>query len=504
MRLAWVALCVAVDALYLEVVEPAPGSCALRHLAALATVLIEIGDDAKAISDAFSNADICFHVVRVAGGGNPKTTCIRGRSEAWLASLEPGDHDVFATATTGDDERLVARSATVRFAVADNMRCETADHAHPFPSSAAAANAFAAAEADRHGGARLQIEWPRPRSTVRSAVVVLAATVVHPGGTVEMLTGEACLSALDLGTLEHVRSCVFLNKTEFVEFGLPAAWLRGGTAHVAIALDVSSRTMTLPLDGLAAPPLELFVDAREHAPPLAIGVSTDGWILGRGAIERDSAAMTALPLCLVLCHWDEDLSWLRHQPYPAVVYEKQPRFRGVADSHSTPRNTANEASAYLQFVVDRYEALPMRMVFLHSHRYAYHQEDVLSLLHDLDPVADGYCNLNSAAWGTHEDPKRALLYETHREWVERHLGASSWQSPGAAMDSLLSRRPAAAAFAGSVLRAVFCPPKPRPLPAQVLLRRSAPTRSQRRGRGQHRAEPPVGPRLRVALAFYIW
>jgi len=262
--------------------------------------------------------------------------------------------------------------------------------------------------------------------------------------------------------------------------------------------------MTLPLDGLAAPPLELFVDAREHAPPLAIGVSTDGWILGRGAIERDSAAMTALPLCLVLCHWDEDLSWLRHQPYPAVVYEKQPRFRGVADSHSTPRNTANEASAYLQFVVDRYEALPMRMVFLHSHRYAYHQEDVLSLLHDLDPVADGYCNLNSAAWGTHEDPKRALLYETHREWVERHLGASSWQSPGAAMDSLLSRRPAAAAFAGSVLRAVFCPPKPRPLPAQVLLRRSAPTRSQRRGRGQHRAEPPVGPRLRVALAFYIW
>ena len=45
-----------------------------------------------------------------------------------------------------------------------------------------------------------------------------------------------------------------------------------------------------------------------------------------------------------------------------------------------PRNTANEASAFLKFIVDYYDDLPEVMVFLHGHRYAYHQEDVLTLL----------------------------------------------------------------------------------------------------------------------------
>ena len=61
------------------------------------------------------------------------------------------------------------------------------------------------------------------------------------------------------------------------------------------------------------------------------------------------------------------------------------------------------------------------MIFLHSHRYAYHQEDLLTLLYDLD-LRHEYCNLNLAVWGTHEDPSRSMLYERNREWIERHLG----------------------------------------------------------------------------------
>ena len=37
------------------------------------------------------------------------------------------------------------------------------------------------------------------------------------------------------------------------------------------------------------------------------------------------------------------------------------------------RNVAGEASAFLKFIVDYYHMLPPRMVFLHSHRWAYHQ-----------------------------------------------------------------------------------------------------------------------------------
>ena len=49
--------------------------------------------------------------------------------------------------------------------------------------------------------------------------------------------------------------------------------------------------------------------------------------------------------------------------------------------------------------------------------------DVLGLLADLDVASFDYCNLNFAVWGTHEDPERRLLYDdTHRPWLEAHLG----------------------------------------------------------------------------------
>ena len=89
-----------------------------------------------------------------------------------------------------------------------------------------------------------------------------------------------------------------------------------------------------------------------------------------------------------------------------------------------PRNTANEASAFLKFIVDYYDNLPEVMVFLHGHRYAYHQEDVLTLLDAIEDPArlPGYCNLNLAVWGLKEDPSRKPLYEEHKAWLEAWLG----------------------------------------------------------------------------------
>lgn len=46
------------------------------------------------------------------------------------------------------------------------------------------------------------------------------------------------------------------------------------------------------------------------------------------------------------------------------------RLVGAAGLHVVPVNVAGEATAYLKFVVDYYHALPVRMLFLHSHRSA--------------------------------------------------------------------------------------------------------------------------------------
>jgi hypothetical protein len=81
--------------------------------------------------------------------------------------------------------------------------------------------------------------------------------------------------------------------------------------------------------------------------------------------------------------------------------------------------------------VDYYDSLPDAALFLHSHRYSYHSEDLLVLLWRLHgrvggeerfSFSDSYCNINGAVWGTREDPGRSYLKENWDAWLGRHLG----------------------------------------------------------------------------------
>ena len=125
------------------------------------------------------------------------------------------------------------------------------------------------------------------------------------------------------------------------------------------------------------------MDPATRRPPLVDYAEgyPEGWVL------KPHSQLHTRPLVLVVCRYGEDLDWLRYQPHPAVVYEKHRDRVAQAGLHGVPRNTANEASAFLKFIVDYYDNLPEVMVFLHGHRYAYHQEDVLPVFeHQKDDI----------------------------------------------------------------------------------------------------------------------
>jgi len=179
-----------------------------------------------------------------------------------------------------------------------------------------------------------------------------------------------------------------------------------------------------------------------------------GRVLSAAEISEDpSILIEQTRPVLVLCHWAENLEWLNTQPFDVVLYEKKPQFN--ATKHGVPRNVAGEASAFLKFIVDYYHMLPPRMVFFHSHRWAYHQEDISILLSNL-PVAstinlegskewdeggdegDAYCNINRVMWGHKEDPGQAWLryswdgevnLEGRNELLPSGHGDGGWMSP---------------------------------------------------------------------------
>jgi Protein of unknown function (DUF3431) len=90
------------------------------------------------------------------------------------------------------------------------------------------------------------------------------------------------------------------------------------------------------------------------------------------------------------------------------VHEKLPGLQTaiyVADDPSAllhpPKNKGNEVMIYLTYLIDHYEDLPDIMMFLHSHRFSWHNNDILnkdayeiiSRLSSERVVREGYMNL---------------------------------------------------------------------------------------------------------------
>jgi len=394
-------LLISARALQLRIRSPEHDQCVPHTTAVIVEVLAEAGDEA--IAAELGAARICVEgqddagaVTRscaVPGGGEVHVDLPRGATVALGATMQ------LSNETRASTEQPTRVATTI-----DDTHLACADGRDPFPLLEATRRALKLRAAARGSGV-LEVGWPRPGTLIRSPTVAVAVSVAFANGSLARPAGAACALIRSLEDGREVESCVTVDtNTEHLEFRVPYQ------GRIGLSLTIADRV---------AQPLDLVVDPAPRAPPLRDSVDNEappGWVL------KPHAMMP--PLVLVLCHYEEDLTWLQFQPFPAVVYEKHPNNVLRAGLHGVPRNTANEASAFLKFIVDYYDALPEVMVFLHGHRYAYHQEDVLSLLDGLEAsTLPGYCNLNLAVWGLKEDPLRRPLYEEHRGWLEKWLGA---------------------------------------------------------------------------------
>jgi hypothetical protein len=85
---------------------------------------------------------------------------------------------------------------------------------------------------------------------------------------------------------------------------------------------------------------------------------------------------------LVVHHFREDLSWLQNINFPYTIYS-----RSLQDGNNVVHlnhDRGVEAYAYLQYIVDNYDALPEVVIFVHGHRTSWHQDgnidDILNKL----------------------------------------------------------------------------------------------------------------------------
>jgi hypothetical protein len=73
----------------------------------------------------------------------------------------------------------------------------------------------------------------------------------------------------------------------------------------------------------------------------------------------------------------EDISWMAAEipDAPLVVYEvDKPN-----PEHKIPKNKGREAMVYLSYIIDHYDDLPDTVMFMHAHRHAWHNNQLMGL-----------------------------------------------------------------------------------------------------------------------------
>ena len=192
----------------------------------------------------------------------------------------------------------------------------------------------------------ITITSPRNNDFVHSNTVVISSHILHVNGTHESLNGvEVCISyALGNTDLENIltsQGCLMASGPH-IEITIPTESPTTQVSLVASAKSTSSRVH--------------FQIKKPSKTPRFL-TSTE--------LRTQPERLIQEQLVLVMAHWNEDISWINSQPFPTIIYEKNAKnYDPVSPLHFVPRNVANEASAFLKFIVDYYDTLPAATLFL--------------------------------------------------------------------------------------------------------------------------------------------
>ncbi len=140
---------------------------------------------------------------------------------------------------------------------------------------------------------------------------------------------------------------------------------------------------------------------------------------------------------VVVSHYDRDISWTRWLEHPVLIYTKE-----KPGELSVPHNKGREASAYLKFIVDHYDRLPERTVFLHEEEYSWHHKgSLIDRVRDAVAQSARFRSLNDFRLGSIREMVDDNDEET-REWLrQRRLDSpeACWQQLTRWFDSYLGQ-----------------------------------------------------------------
>jgi hypothetical protein len=109
-------------------------------------------------------------------------------------------------------------------------------------------------------------------------------------------------------------------------------------------------------------------------------------------LDKSHLSISGAELILCVSHYQEYLGWLNDIQVPFIIASKtvvDPRILHV------PVNRGNEVSSYLRYIIELYDHLPIRTLFLHGHDADWHQIYSVQYIVQTANLSAQYYNVNN-------------------------------------------------------------------------------------------------------------
>ena len=115
-------------------------------------------------------------------------------------------------------------------------------------------------------------------------------------------------------------------------------------------------------------------------------------------------------------HYKEDLKWLLESEFKICVVHKEGGDTLDFEPDYIIPNVGDEVTAYLKFIIERYDTLPEHTVFLHGHETAYHQHGdrhMLEMIRTANIKKYGFLDINNTWDGSSPNETSPILGMGH-------------------------------------------------------------------------------------------
>lgn len=94
---------------------------------------------------------------------------------------------------------------------------------------------------------------------------------------------------------------------------------------------------------------------------------------------------------IVIAHYHADISWVKNISIPYIVYS-----RSHKEYHYIANPKGYEATMYFTYIIEHYDKLPDKMMFIHGHKSSWHQLDNIDhIINNVNWDLNGYFSINN-------------------------------------------------------------------------------------------------------------